>query len=211
MWTLVHSVSMLQTSAEDRADDQVPRRRNAEESRERITASARRLFAERGYDRTTIRAVASAAGVAPALVGRYYPSKSVLFFASMPEVVGLESVSAGDAASLPERVARYFVGQWEDPQQSEPLHTWIRAAATDPDASRRLAELVDEHTIRPLASALSDATDPCEPWLLSALLVGTAYLRYVIGVEDIAAIPHGQLEESLIGAMQRLTGDSGDG
>ena len=97
----------------------------------------------------------------------------MLFFASMPELVGLESVFAGDVAGLPERVARYFVGQWEeDPQQSEPLHTWIRAASTDPDASRRLAELVDEHTIRPLASALSDATDPCEPWLLSALIDG---------------------------------------
>lgn len=164
------------------------------------------MFAERGYERTTIRAVASAAQVAPALVGRYYPSKAELFFASMPEVEGFEQISDGDPEGLPERVTRFFVTAWEDPAQSEPLHTWMRAAATDPDAAGRFAELVEEHTIRPLAGALGADGDAPEPWLLSALLVGTAYLRYVVPVGTVADVPAEELEQVLAGGVRRLAG-----
>ncbi|WP_279583306.1 helix-turn-helix domain-containing protein [Fodinicola feengrottensis] len=52
------------------------RRRNTQE---RILAEARGLFAERGYERTTIRAVATAAQVDPALVMQYFGSKEELF------------------------------------------------------------------------------------------------------------------------------------
>ncbi|MEV4755058.1 TetR family transcriptional regulator [Micromonospora sp. NPDC049559] len=45
----------------------------------RILAAARALFAERGYERTTIRAVAAAAGVDPALVMQYFGAKQELF------------------------------------------------------------------------------------------------------------------------------------
>ncbi|MEV7887367.1 TetR/AcrR family transcriptional regulator [Streptomyces sp. NPDC002817] len=52
-------------------------RRRATEAR--ILGSARELFAEKGFDRTTIRAVAAAAGVDPALVMQYFGSKRELF------------------------------------------------------------------------------------------------------------------------------------
>lgn len=52
-------------------------RRRATEAR--ILDSARELFAEKGFDRTTIRAVAAAAGVDPALVMQYFGSKRELF------------------------------------------------------------------------------------------------------------------------------------
>ncbi|MEV6305363.1 TetR family transcriptional regulator [Actinoplanes sp. NPDC051861] len=48
-------------------------------SEEAILDAARGLFAELGYDRTTIRGVAKAAGVDPGLVMHYYGSKENLF------------------------------------------------------------------------------------------------------------------------------------
>ncbi|NUR95130.1 MAG: helix-turn-helix transcriptional regulator, partial [Kribbellaceae bacterium] len=42
------------------------------ETQDRILAAARQLFAEAGYDRTTIRAVATAAQVDPGLVMHYF-------------------------------------------------------------------------------------------------------------------------------------------
>src|SRR5690242_15802896 len=45
----------------------------------RILAAARQLFGEHGYDRTTIRAIATAAGSDPGLVMRYFGSKEKLF------------------------------------------------------------------------------------------------------------------------------------
>ena len=49
------------------------------QSEQRILAAARRIFAELGYDRTTIRAVAAAAGVDGGLVMHYFGSKDLLF------------------------------------------------------------------------------------------------------------------------------------
>ena len=47
-------------------------------TRERIAEAARRLFAERGFDRTSVRAVAAEAGVDPALVHHYFGTKQRL-------------------------------------------------------------------------------------------------------------------------------------
>jgi len=56
----------------------------AADSRERIVEVARRLFGERGYTAVTIRAVASEAGVSPALVMKVAGSKEGLFALATP-------------------------------------------------------------------------------------------------------------------------------
>ncbi|WP_222871511.1 TetR/AcrR family transcriptional regulator [Nonomuraea sp. PA05] len=59
-----------------------PRRTRAEQRRDteaRILSAARETFAELGYERTTIRAVAATAGVRPGLVMHYFGSKEELF------------------------------------------------------------------------------------------------------------------------------------
>src|SRR3954469_15074035 len=55
------------------------RRPGDPQTRSAITASARRSFAQAGYDRATIRAIAAPAGVDPALVVHYFGSKEALF------------------------------------------------------------------------------------------------------------------------------------
>ncbi|WP_405779374.1 TetR family transcriptional regulator [Streptomyces sp. NBC_01378] len=62
----------MPTPHQSRAD-----RRRATEAR--ILDSARGLFAAKGFERTTIRAVAAAASVDPALVMQYFGSKRELF------------------------------------------------------------------------------------------------------------------------------------
>ncbi|BCI88635.1 hypothetical protein NIIDMKKI_38410 [Mycobacterium kansasii] len=53
------------------------------DTRERILACARELFAHNGIDRTSIRAVATAAGVDAALVHHYFGTKQQLFAAAI--------------------------------------------------------------------------------------------------------------------------------
>ncbi|MEU3838802.1 TetR family transcriptional regulator [Streptomyces sp. NPDC028635] len=62
----------MSTPRQTRAD-----RRRATEAR--ILDNARKLFADKGFERTTVRAVAAAAGVDPALVMQYFGSKRELF------------------------------------------------------------------------------------------------------------------------------------
>src|SRR6185436_9868782 len=53
------------------------------DTRDRILASARELFARNGIDKTSIRAIASGAGVDAALVHHYFGTKQQLFAAAI--------------------------------------------------------------------------------------------------------------------------------
>ncbi len=69
-------------------------------TREAISEAARAQFAERGYHGATIRSIAAAAGVDPALVYHFYDSKESLFAAAMRvPVVPSEVLSAALAGA----------------------------------------------------------------------------------------------------------------
>ena len=55
----------------------------SESTRRAILGAARAMFAARGYERTTIRAVAARAGVDASMVMRYFRSKAGLFTAAV--------------------------------------------------------------------------------------------------------------------------------
>ncbi len=59
------------------------RRPGAPDTRAEVLAAARASFAEKGFRGTTIRAVAAAAGVDPALVHHYFGTKDDLFVAAL--------------------------------------------------------------------------------------------------------------------------------
>src|SRR5438105_8817866 len=52
---------------------------SAEERRAAIIQAVRRVFAEKGYDGTTTRELAQAAGVSEALLFKHFPNKEALF------------------------------------------------------------------------------------------------------------------------------------
>ncbi|MEX3770701.1 helix-turn-helix domain-containing protein, partial [Mycolicibacterium fortuitum] len=52
-------------------------------TRDELVATARRMFAERGYDKTSLRDIAAAAQVDPALIRHYFGSKAELFRATV--------------------------------------------------------------------------------------------------------------------------------
>ncbi|MDT7846743.1 TetR/AcrR family transcriptional regulator [Streptomyces justiciae] len=88
-------------------------------SRDRVLQAARTRFAERSFATTTVRAIAAAAGVNPALVLRLFGSKRELFLATlhlptrlrddMAELVG------SDPDDLGERLVRRYLALWQDP------------------------------------------------------------------------------------------------
>ncbi|MFE8948360.1 TetR family transcriptional regulator [Streptomyces sp. NPDC007856] len=59
------------------------RRRDAARSRDLLLQAASELFTERGYDRTTTRDIGQRAGVDPALIARYFGSKTELYLAAL--------------------------------------------------------------------------------------------------------------------------------
>ena len=75
------------------------RRRDAAATQQALLDAAAKLFAERGFDRTTVRDIAGEAGVNQALLFRYFGTKEALFEAVMARG-GREHL----AATTPERL-----------------------------------------------------------------------------------------------------------
>jgi AcrR family transcriptional regulator len=74
------------------------------ETRQRLFDTAIALMAKRGYAATTLRDVASEAGVSPGLLYRYFPSKRAVVLALYDEL----------SASFATRAAEMSPGKWRD-------------------------------------------------------------------------------------------------
>ncbi len=142
-----------------------PRRsgRRAGESgtREAILAAARAQFAARGYDGATIRAIAAAAAVDPALVHHFYGSKEQLFVAAMrlpvvPSEVLTAALAAGSrdpAVSPGVHMVRTVLGVWEREDVRGPFLGLLRSAVTSEQAAGMLREFITEAILGPVAAA----------------------------------------------------------
>ena len=114
-----------------------PRGRDAGTS-EAVVAVARAQFAQRGYARTTIRSVASEAGVDPALVMYFHGSKRELFLAAaaipFDTAALVDELLAGDRATIGARLARYLL----DTLETEPARSVFLARVRSCFAAARV-------------------------------------------------------------------------
>ena len=176
-------------------------------TREGIAKAARRQFAELGYDRTTIRSVASEAGVDPALVVHYFGSKQRLFLAAIElpfDVTDLvDQLQSGPRTEVGERVARFALGVLDDPEARARWTGMIRAAASDPDAADILRKVLNHRIFEPLAEALGSEDAQLRANLASSQMVGLVMARYVIGIEPLASAGAETLISAIAPTLQR--------
>ncbi|ATW49840.1 TetR/AcrR family transcriptional regulator [Streptomyces xantholiticus] len=187
-----------------------PARKAAEEgpgARERILQAARAEFAERGYDKTTMRGIARAAGVDAALVHHYFGTKDDVFAAAIevsfePAMVIPQILGQG-AAGIGERLARFLIGIWENPATRAPLLAIIRSALTHEAAAKVLRGFVLRHLLERVAGEL-DVPDPqFRAELAASHMVGIVILRYVIRVEPMASADPEEIIRIVAPTLQR--------
>ena len=170
-------------------------------------AAARREFADRGFERATIRGIAGRAGVDPALVHHYFGSKRELFRAAMQlpvDVAGMvDRIVDGPHDQLGERFVRAALEQWEQPASRELFLGIIRSATTDPVAAEMLREILTEGPLLALAS-ISDRPDArFRGTLAGSQIVGLAIARYVVRVEPLASAPPNVVAAAVGPTLQR--------
>jgi AcrR family transcriptional regulator len=186
------------------------RRPGQPQTREAIAAAARAQFAELGYERTTMRGIAVAAGVDPALVVHYFKTKDALFLEVMampPEIAAaLSAIAEGPVEEIGRRLATLIVGGLENPASRAIVLGRIRAAATHDDGAALVRETVAVDIGR-LVDAIGADRGETRAALVGTQLVGLAFTRYVVELGPLAAMSPGELIEVLAPTLQRyLTG-----
>lgn len=201
--------------------DTVPRRRgrparDASETgpgtREKILAVARTEFAESGYDKTSVRGIAKAAGVDPALVHHYFGTKDEVFAAavevSFEPALLLPQLLAGGAEGLGERLARFFLGVWENPVSRAPLLAIVRSALTHEAAAKILRTFVLQRLLERIAEELDVPDRRFRAELAASQMVGIMVLRYVIQAEPLASVPTEEIVAMVAPTLQRYLTDA---
>ena len=187
------------------------RRPGAPDTRAEILASARSLFAARGFPGTSVRAVAAGAGVDPALVHHYFGTKDDLFVAALElpvdprEAIAPALVGGPDGAG--ERVLRVFVGVWDDPANT-PVFVALARTLLDPSASHLLREGFLPVVLHPVGRALGLDRPELRMSLVASQILGIVLGRYVLALEPLASLPSDAVVAAYAPTIQRyLTGD----
>ncbi|RIV38348.1 TetR/AcrR family transcriptional regulator [Micromonospora radicis] len=182
-------------------------------TRDAILDAARAAFAQRGFDASTIRAIAASAGVDPALVHHYFGNKDQLFLAAMQAPVDprelLPKVLAGDRDGLGERLVRMFLTVWDSPAGTAGV-ALLRSAVSNEWTARLLREFLATQVLRRVLDHLD--VDPAELPLRGSLvatqLIGLAMMRHVVRLEPVASATPESLVALVGPTVQRyLTGD----
>lgn len=161
------------------------------DTRETILEAARSAFAARGYDRATIRLIASQAGVDPALVHHYFGKKEDLFAAAvrlpMRPFEAVDELFAGGMAELPGRLTELFFRVWEVVETREALLGQIRMAFID-ERPPPVREFIASAILEKVAERLDRPDPDLMVELVASQLVGVAVLRYLMKLEPLASV-----------------------
>jgi AcrR family transcriptional regulator len=181
------------------------RRAGGSDTREQIAAAARGLFADVGYERATFRAIATAAGVDPALVVHFFGSKEELFRQVMllPPALAdaLEHLADGPREGVGRRLAELVIGALENPASRAVVIGRIRCASSHPEAAALVREMVARDLVR-LTSSLDVDRPEERAVLVGVQVVGITQVRYVVRVEPLASMSAREVIELVAPTLQ---------
>ncbi|WP_141494217.1 TetR/AcrR family transcriptional regulator [Kytococcus schroeteri] len=176
-----------------------------EATRERIRASAREQFARLGYERTTIRAVASAADIDPSMVMRYFGSKEGLFAAAAPIDLEFPTLPDGTRGAAGQRLVEHFFTRWED---DAALVALLRRAMTDEQAAEALHGLLVQQVAPAIAELCPLGADPASrAGLVATQMLGVATCRYLLRLPPVVGMDVTELVAWLGPTVQRYVVD----
>ncbi|MBI3751063.1 MAG: TetR/AcrR family transcriptional regulator [Chloroflexi bacterium] len=182
------------------------RRPGTSGSRDRILSAARACFATSGYDATTIRSIAAAAEVDPALVRHYFGSKEHLFVEALEFPVDpaqfVPRLLEPGIEGLGERLTAFFLEAWETPG-GRPFLALLRSVAANEAAAEMLRQFVTREVLERIAAVLVLDRPQLRAGLAGSHLIGLAMARYVIRIGPIASATPTELARAVGPSIQR--------
>ncbi len=187
------------------------RRPGKPDTRGDILRAARDRFAEVGYERASIRSIAAAAGVDPALVHHYFGTKQRLMASAVripadPEAVLAQLRAAPDDA-LGETLVRVIVGLWDSPLGPTVVAAFRSVlAGSEATLIRGFLEGVALAEVRVRVDSPA-GTGAARVALAASHMIGILVARKIVGIEPVSSMPLPELVAHCAPAIQNyLTG-----
>jgi AcrR family transcriptional regulator len=184
----------------------LPRDERRRRTEANILDAARELFAELGFERTTIRAVAGRAGVDPALVMQYYGSKEQLFAAAARRTKDHSSVLQAGREELPAASLADLFDSMESPADREAVSALLRNCLTHPEAGRIMRDEVMCERSRTIAGIIGGEDAELRAGLMAACMIGLSVARYALEIPSVAQASREDVERLLEPALRVLVG-----
>lgn len=176
-----------------------PRRSDA--TRAAILAAARGAFAAGGYQGATIRAIAAAAAIDPALVMRYFGNKERLFAAAAEFDLRLPDLSGLPRKAVGETLVAHLLDRWEG---DDTLQALLRTAVTHPAVAERMRKIFATQVVPMVARLRGEprAAVAARAGLFSTQMLGLALCRYVLKLPPVVAIKRPELVRRIGATVQ---------
>ena len=165
----------------------------------RILDAATQVFFSAGYDRTTIRAVASAAGVDAGLVMHYFGSKQELFRRV------IDAAPAPEVSGTPEHAAEQILASLADRLANEPTASLalLRSMLTNPEAASAASDGIARYQAQ-IAQAIPADDADLRAAIISAITLGITVSRHLIKSDELASADPAQVIRLLRPCMVSL-------
>jgi len=171
------------------------RRQGEPVSREAVLSAAKHRFATEGYEKTTLRAIATDAHVDPSMVLYLFGSKEELFRESLrlildPDVlIAALTGEADDDPDIGTRMVRMYLRIWETPDTAASMRAMLQSATSNSDAHDAFRSFMQNYVLTAVSGVLGGGEQArLRAMLAASQLVGTAILRYIIEVPPLATL-----------------------
>ncbi|MEY3989682.1 MAG: HTH-type transcriptional regulator BetI [Chloroflexota bacterium] len=157
-----------------------------------IIYAAKQCFAEKGYDRATMREIGQIANVDPSLIVHYFGNKERLFaeavMVDIPDLNIPERLAGVPREDWSATLAEIFVNIADNNEWFRTLISILRAAASEPKAADMVAQIfrnaiIDKFTLLGISHA------PQRAAMLVSFMIGIAYTGHVVGLNEFISAP----------------------
>jgi AcrR family transcriptional regulator len=166
----------------------------------RILDAAAQMFLTAGYERTTIRAVASAAGVDAGLVMHYFGSKQELFRRV------IDAAPVPEISRAPGHAAEQILATLADRLANEPAASLalLRSMLTSPEAASAVDMAIARYQAQ-IAQAIPADDASLRAAIISAITLGVMVSRHLIKSDELATADPARVISLLRPCMISLT------
>lgn len=173
--------------------------------------TARALYVRQGYLKTTLKTVASVAGLELDLVKRYYANREDLFVAALrlpfDPANAITQMLKPAVEGLAERFVRLMLQMFSEPETRELLAMMMRDGAGAAEVAATLREFLETVVVDRLAAVIGVADARMRVALATSYIMGVVVSRYVMRMEPLASASEEKVVRLLVPTVQNaLTG-----